>query len=116
MFPRYLFVQLGTDIAGKSWSPIRSTLGVSRLVMFGNTPAKIDDDQMAVIQSYITSFKINQDNFEAGQEVVIGEGVFAGLKAVYQMSSGESRAIVLLEIMSKAVKMTVSANCIRALT
>ena len=36
MFSRYLFIRL--DTVQTNWSPIRSTLGVSKLVAFGNTP------------------------------------------------------------------------------
>jgi hypothetical protein len=39
MFPRYLFIRLDSSEQGKSWSPIRSTLGVARLVRFGTTAA-----------------------------------------------------------------------------
>jgi transcriptional antiterminator RfaH len=42
LFPRYLFIRLETGIDAQSWGPIRSTLGVSRLVTFGQTPAKVD--------------------------------------------------------------------------
>ena len=44
LFPRYLFIRLGIDFKSQSWSPIRSTPGVSRLVRFGLEPAKVDDD------------------------------------------------------------------------
>ncbi len=36
LFPRYLFIRLDTGDSAKSWSPIRSTRGVSKLVGFGN--------------------------------------------------------------------------------
>ena len=42
LFSRYLFIQLDTDISGKSWASIRSTLGVSKLVVFGTEPARVD--------------------------------------------------------------------------
>ena len=42
MFPRYLFIRLDTSGSGPSWSPIRSTLGVSQLVRFGGQPAVVD--------------------------------------------------------------------------
>ena len=32
LFPRYLFIRLGTGLESQSWAPIRSTIGVSRLV------------------------------------------------------------------------------------
>ena len=46
MFSRYLFIRLDTEQT--NWSPIRSTLGVSKLVSFGNRPAVIED---ALIQA-----------------------------------------------------------------
>ena len=42
LFARYLFICLETSLSGKSWGPIRSTLGVSRLVSFGGEPARVD--------------------------------------------------------------------------
>ena len=41
LFSRYLFIRL--DTVQSNWSPIRSTLGVSRLVTFGNQPAVVPD-------------------------------------------------------------------------
>ena len=43
MFPRYLFVRLDSSEQGKSWLPIRSTLGLSQLVPFGVWATKGDD-------------------------------------------------------------------------
>jgi transcription antitermination factor NusG len=42
MFSRYLFIRLDTEHS--NWAPIRSTLGVSRLVSFGNRPAPMADE------------------------------------------------------------------------
>jgi len=92
--------------------PIRSTLGVSQLVMFGNAPAKIDENQMAAIRSQFDDRLTNRLYFEPGQSVVITEGPFIGLQAVYQMASGESRVIVLLELMSKVVRMSLAPTSI----
>jgi hypothetical protein len=41
LFARYLFTELDSNSTAKSWSPIRSTLGVSRLLTFGDEPAKV---------------------------------------------------------------------------
>jgi len=38
MFPRYLFIRLDANGTGQSWSPIRSTLGVTEMVKFGGQP------------------------------------------------------------------------------
>ena len=51
LFPRYLFIRLDTGLSAKGWGPIRSTKGVSRLVSFGNEPAKIDDRLVHLLHS-----------------------------------------------------------------
>ena len=113
LFPRYLFIRLGTGLEAQSWAPIRSTTGVSRLVAFGTTPAKVGDELMEAIRSQTSGPDRLQRQFELGQAVVITQGPFAGLEAVYQMSDGESRVMVLLNILSKSVKLAVAPTSIR---
>ena len=43
LFNRYLFIRLDESGAGSSWAPIRSTLGVSHLLRFGDQPARVED-------------------------------------------------------------------------
>ena len=43
----------------------------------------------------------------------ITEGAFAGLDAIYQMNDAEGRAMVLLDLLSKPVAMTIDAASLR---
>jgi transcriptional antiterminator RfaH len=113
LFPRYLFIRLGTGLEGQSWAPIRSTTGVSRLVAFGTTPAKVGDELVEVIRSQTGGPDSLRRQFEPGQAIVITQGPFAGLEAIYQMSDGESRVMVLLNILSKSVKLAIAPTSIR---
>ena len=113
LFPRYLFIRLGTGLEGQSWAPIRSTTGVSRLVAFGTTPAKVGDELVEVIRSQTGGPDSLRRQFEPGQAIVITQGPFAGLEAVYQMSDGESRVMVLLNILSKSVRLAIAPASIR---
>jgi transcriptional antiterminator RfaH len=113
LFPRYLFIRLGTDLASQSWSPIRSTLGVSRLVTFGQAPAKIEEDLVSAIRTQTDTAAIQARHFNEGEAVVVTDGPFAGLEAIYQMASGEGRVMVLLNLMSKQVKMTLGPSSLR---
>jgi transcriptional antiterminator RfaH len=113
LFPRYLFIRLGTGLASQSWSPIRSTLGVSRLVTFGQTPAKIDQDLIDQLRVKSESAEVQLRHFEPGEAVVVTDGPFVGLEAIYQMADGEGRVMVLLNILSKPVKMRVSPASIQ---
>jgi transcriptional antiterminator RfaH len=113
LFPRYLFIRLGTDLASQSWSPIRSTLGVSRLVSFGHAPAKIEEELVCAIRTQTDTTAIRARHFREGEAVIVTDGPFAGLEAIYQMASGEGRVMVLLNLMSKQVKMTLGPSSLR---
>lgn len=113
LFPRYLFIRLGTGLESQSWSPIRSTVGVSRLVTFGQTPARVDDALVSVLRDKTENTQVQRRHFEPGEQVVVTHGPFAGIEAAYQMSDGEGRVMVLLNLMSKQVTMTISPANIR---
>ena len=108
LFPRYLFIHLDDSLAGKSWSPIRSTPGVSSLVSFGGVPAKATDifiehikQQVNVINEAPT--KIHQP----GERLLITSGPFAGVEGIFELDDGESRAMLLIEILSKTTRINV---------
>lgn len=113
LFPRYLFIRLDTGLDAKSWAPIRSTLGVSRLVTFGQTPAKIDDDLLESIRARSESADVQLRHFAPGEQVIVTQGPFTGVEALYQMADGQERVVVLLTILSKQVRMTVPPTSIR---
>ena len=115
LFPRYLFIRLGTGLESQSWAPIRSTVGVSRLVTFGQTPAKIEDELISQLQVKTDSTEVHLRHFEPGEQVVVTDGPFVGVEAIYQMADGEGRVMVLLNILSKDVKMAVAPTSIRKL-
>ena len=113
LFPRYLFIRLGTGMESQSWVPIRSTVGVSRLVTFGQTPAKLADELVERIRTQSASSEVQSRHFEAGEPVLVTDGAFVGVEAIYQMADGEGRVMVLLNILSKDVQMALSPTSIR---
>jgi transcriptional antiterminator RfaH len=110
MFARYLFVRLDTSGQGQSWSPIRSTVGVSELVCFGSRPARVDAFLITSLREREMAQQADPEAlFAHGESVRITEGAFAGLEAIYQMNDAEGRAMVLLDLLSKPVAMTIDA-------
>ena len=107
LFPRYLFIQLDTNQSAKSWGPIRSTLGVSKLLTFGGIPAKAPGQLVDMLQESVEKLK-NQPSklFQAGDLLLVRQGPFAGLEAVFEMEDGESRARVLIDLLSKPTRLT----------
>ena len=112
MFPRYLFVQLDSSTQGKSWSPVRSTQGVSQLVQFGGQAARVDDALVHLLRQREQALP-TQALFHPGDSVVITDGPFAGIEAIYQTADAERRAFILLEILSKPVPMHIDAGQLR---
>ena len=112
MFPRYLFIRLDSSDQGKSWSPIRSTLGVSQLVHFGARAAKVDDTLVDLLRQRERTLP-TEAMFHSGDSVVITDGPFAGIEAIYQTADAERRAFILLEILAKPVSMHIDAGRLR---
>jgi len=114
LFPRYLFIRLGQGSSAKSWGPIRSTRGVSRLVSFGLEPAQIDDRLIDLLRVRETSVEREPERlFKSGERVRLTEAPFAGIEGVYQMADGERRVMVLIEILSKPVAVRVAPAGLR---
>jgi transcriptional antiterminator RfaH len=107
LFPRYLFIRLDAGQQGRSWNPIRSTTGVSRLVSFGQVPAKVDEALVLGIQAQLQAQPVQQMLFTPGEPLRINQGPFAGLEAVYQMPDGQARVMVLIELLSKKVGLSI---------
>lgn len=112
MFPRYLFIRLDSSDQGKSWSPIRSTLGVSQLVHFGARAAKVDDALVELLRQSEQATPLDPI-FHSGDSVVIADGPFAGIEAIFQTADADRRAFILLEILSKPVSMQIDAGRLR---
>ena len=116
LFPRYLFIRLDTCLSAKGWGPIRSTKGVSRLVSFGNEPAKIDDRLVHLLLSQENARRTELRRlFTKGERVMIVDGAFAGLEAIFQMADGEGRVMLLIELISKLVQLRVAPASLRKL-
>jgi transcriptional antiterminator RfaH len=116
LFPRYLFIQLDTALSSQSWTPIRSTKGVNRLVAFGGQPAKVDEALVFLLmQSEENQPERLQKMFAEGDKVQLTQGAFARLEGIYQMADGETRAMVLIEILNKPVRIAVEPAELRKL-
>jgi len=112
MFPRYLFIRLDTSGSGPSWSPIRSTLGVSQLVRFGGQPAVVDSKLIELLR---TREQVGQPErlFKSGERVVVADGPFAGIEAIFKTADAESRSMILLDVLSKPVAMRIETASLR---
>ena len=106
LFPRYLFVIL--DLARDNWSPIRSTIGVSRL--FSAQDGRPVPVPVGVVESLIerSDGQVTRldTNLVRGQRVRILSGPFADFAGTLARLDGAGRVQVLLEMMGTEVPVT----------
>jgi transcriptional antiterminator RfaH len=117
LFARYLFIRLDDSLFGKGWGAIRSTIGVSSLVTFGTESAKVDERLIEALRAQKDVLCSQpQRLFAQGERVLIADGPFAGIEAIYQMNDGESRAMVLIELLRKPTKLKISPASLRKIS
>jgi len=109
MFSRYLFIQL--DDQTQNWGPIRSTLGVSKLVSFGPQPAKVPPEFIAFIKE--APPETLERMFTPGDSIQIASGPLQGIEGKYIADDGETRAFVLIDLLGQPQKLRIAVDSLR---
>ncbi|SDS00028.1 transcriptional antiterminator RfaH [Halopseudomonas xinjiangensis] len=111
LFPGYLFINLcqHTD----SWHSIRSTRGVARLVTFCDRPVAVPGEIIVDIRQRLAVHQA-QPLFASGSAVVVSDGPFRDIQAIFQKADGEERAIILLSILQRQQSISVPMRMLRA--
>lgn len=116
MFPRYLFLRPTRPT--QSLSVVRSTVGVSRLVMFGHQPAQLADAAVQAIRQAETLREAAAldriSPFQAGMSVQIQDSPLAGIQALVQAVS-KDRVTLLLDILGRPQTVQVEFGQVRLL-
>ena len=115
MFPRYLFIHLGAGI--DDWGPIRSTMGVSTLVRFGQAPARVPDDLIQALKGKEDANGIQvlpYNLLKKGQKIRIAEGPFEGYEGLYEAQTGRDRVVILLKILEKQARLEIEQAKVEA--
>ncbi len=101
LFPNYLFVKF--DHNEIHTTTIQSTRGVSHFIRFGQLPAEVPSEIIELLQQAPIGHSVAPDMPNQGDSVIITEGIFAGVQAIFDEPNGESRSILLLNILNKSV-------------
>ena len=111
LFARYLFVSL--DIGRDAWSPINSTIGVSRLVAQEGRPAAVPFGIVEALLAHSDAGLTRLDHSLAqGQRVRILSGPLADFTATILRLDARRRVDVLLEIMGSAVSVSIERRAL----
>ena len=115
LFPRYLFIHLADDT--DNWRPIRSTLGVSRIVRFGGRAACVPDDLIDALRAREDPAGMQpapEKPLRRGDRVVFTDSALRDCEAIFQRATGEERVVVLMNIIGRQTPLTAPADTIRA--
>ena len=112
MFPRYLFLNAGDGTRGLA--PIRSTPGVSGLVRLAGEPARVPSGVVEALRASADPetgcHPYGPRPLAPGARVRLAAGPLAGLEGVFEMSRGEARVIVLLDLLGKTNRLSVKRD------
>ncbi|MBV4369104.1 transcription/translation regulatory transformer protein RfaH [Erwinia sp. BNK-24-b] len=101
LFPNYLFIEF--DPEAIHTTTISATRGVSHFVRFGNLPATVPQDVIEALQSQPTATLPDPELPQPGDRVLITDGAFEGLKAIFTEPDGEARSMLLLNLLNKQI-------------
>ncbi|KPD03684.1 transcriptional activator [Moellerella wisconsensis ATCC 35017] len=101
LFPNYLFVKF--DHEKIHTTTIQSTRGVSHFVRFGQYPTVVPDKLIETFALAMSQSLTEPSTPIDGDKVVILEGIFAGIEAIYKEPDGEKRSILFLNILNQNV-------------
>jgi transcriptional antiterminator RfaH len=96
LFPGYLFIQLA---ANANWAPLRSTFGVSRVVMFGGRPQPVPNTIIRQLQEQAVAPAI-APLLNRGERVRVVKGCFAELDGTFLTMDGDERVVLLLNLLN----------------
>ena len=113
MFPRYLFVKINTEI--DKWTRIKSTRGVSHLVVFGQRFAEMPNQVIAYLKSKadendIFNQKTTRRQFHKGEKLVFKTGTFKGMEATFLSKKSKERVRVLLRFINHLITAEIPAS------
>lgn len=109
LFPGYMFVEL--DVTTEQWRPIRSTVGVTRLICNGDTPVPVPAGIVEDIVARETEDGLldvtDPSPWKPGDTVQVIDGPMTGQVGWFQKLADKDRIMVLLELLGRQVAMPV---------
>lgn len=115
LFPSYLFVYINLE---NSYRIVSSSIGVKSILSTGSSPSPVPDNVINELNQYTDCrglvTKIDTSRFKTGQQVKINHGIFKGSVANFCAMSGKERVSILLELLGKQVKISISSLYISA--
>ncbi len=111
LFPRYLFVQPGSN--AHSIAPVRSTLGVTGVVRFGQTPAILGAQTLHSLRAFEAEQNAAPDAaispIQCGRRVRVAEGPLTGMEGLVSVVAHE-RVVILMHLLGEETRVSLSPH------
>ena len=106
VFPRYLFAKISSEL--DNWTAIKSSYGVSHIVMFSEKFTSIPDNVVALIQDKLNEKGVYEEKFaivdyQKGDPVCIEKGKFVGIDAIFLSKKSKDRVRLLIKLLNTSV-------------
>ncbi|PNQ53536.1 transcription/translation regulatory transformer protein RfaH, partial [Vibrio agarivorans] len=109
LFPNYVFARFDYE-KGPSFTTIRSTRGVVDFVRFGAQPKEVKSELIEDLKQ----IKFGEENSvktknmpQPGDKVRVKSGQFSGVEAIFKEQDGEKRSIMLVQLITKRVPVSI---------
>jgi transcriptional antiterminator RfaH len=115
LFPGYLFVKIDRDF--QQWRSINGTVGVISLVQFGSELVPIDEVIIANLKAREDEtgmVSLATPGLQKGDSVLVNEGPFAEYTGLLEETDDKKRAILLLDLMGRKVRVTAPLESLTA--
>ena len=109
IFPNYLFVEM--DNLHGNFNSVRSTRGVIDFVKNGNQYTKVPLQLVTELQAKQQLRDGDADTerlYNSGDKVIIKQGAFAGIEAIYNCQDGLERSMLLISLLNKPTAMSIA--------
>jgi transcription elongation factor/antiterminator RfaH len=109
-FPGYFFIKL--DLGFDRWHSVNGTIGVVRLIMFGDRPARAPVEFVECLRAMADErgFIASLPEFTPGQRVRVLSGPFADMVGAMERLEGAARVRILMDLIGGGVPMVIAAN------
>ncbi len=105
LFPNYLFIEFDPEVIHTT--TISATRGVNNFVRFGALPAIVPSAVIHQLSIYKPEGITDPETPHEGDSVLITDGAFEGLEAIFTEPDGEARSMLLLNLLNKQVLQSV---------
>ena len=108
LFPRYLFVWM--DIAKAPWRVIHSTIGIHHLICGGEIPLEVPEriiQELREREDEKGLIKPTHPAYKRGDKVRVTAGALIEQIGIFECSSDDERAVILLNFLQRDVHVRV---------